>query len=82
VTKEKNFYYSNNAFQFLKVESWEDEAVNEALIDGKWQVFTEQVPKGIEPLSKNWGDLVFIGSNAETRCIRYSKWLEMQREEQ
>lgn len=75
--RENDFYFSAKAFNFLKVESYEDATVNEAFIDGKWQVFTEQITKGREPLSKAWGDLKLIGSCSETRAMRYSKWLEL-----
>ncbi|MBU7316085.1 hypothetical protein [Paenibacillus oleatilyticus] len=76
--RENDFYYSAKAFQTLKVDSYGDETVNEAFINNEWQVFTEQILKGREPLSKAWGDLIYIGSDAETRSMRCSKWLALQ----
>lgn len=75
--ERNNFYFSRKSFETFKEGILnEQEYICECFINGEWLIYTEQIHEGHEPLSKAWGDLVFLGTTDKTRYTRTTDWVK------
>lgn len=73
--KVRDFYFSSKSFRCFELGIGNrNEKVGECLVDGVWVPFTEVIDKGLQPHSKPWGDLEYIGESSQVRYTNALEW--------
>lgn len=64
MTEKADFYYSERVYQMRKSmkSTWIDDQFEVRDLYFKGQLYTEMIEHGHEPMTKHFGDLVFLGT--------------------